>query len=76
MSWNIHRIPKYLRKAAMNETLPARIKHRKRRKFVRKKNLENKPRRLKTHVFHAKRFQMQTLFNHKIVTKFSFFFIF
>eukprot|EP01080_Neovahlkampfia_damariscottae_P003689 gene3689-6503_t len=66
MSWNLHRIPKYLRKAAMHETLPARIRHRKRRKFVRKKNMGNKPKRLKTHVFHAKRFQMQTMFNYKI----------
>jgi hypothetical protein len=68
MSWNVHRLPGYLRKAAKKETLPARIKHRKRRKFVRKKKEDgSKPKKLSTHIFHAKRMQMQTLFGYQLV---------
>lgn len=65
MSWNIHLLPKRLRKSAEKETLPARIKHRKRRKFKRRKLIsEKKPKRLTTHIFHAKRMHMEEKFGY------------
>jgi hypothetical protein len=57
MSWNIHILPKQLRKSAEVETGPARIKHRKRRKHKRRKNRFYKN-RLLTHLFHVKRMTM------------------
>lgn len=65
MSWNIHLLPKRLRKSAEKETLPARIKHRKRRKFKRNKVISDKtPKRLSTHIFHAKRMHMEEKFGY------------
>jgi len=60
MSWNIHILPKHLRKISEKETLPARLKHKKKRKMRRVKIPNTK--QLPTHIFHSKRMKMEEYF--------------